>query len=218
QHERASSPRQRHAHRGLVAGGHAARSPDPNTGARARPMTRRATILLADDHALLTEALARLLEPRFEIVGTVADGHALVSRARELQPDVVLIDIAMPVLDGIEAGRQLREALPGCKLIFLTTAQDPELAAEVMRIGASAYVLKTSAGWELVQAIEEALCGRTYVTPSLRGAAEGQTANGDQHPSRTALTARQREAPELLAGGRWEREGGRCVGGTFSAR
>ncbi len=178
-------------------------------------MTRRATILLADDHALLTEALARLLEPRFEIVGTVADGHALVSRAKELQPDIVLIDIAMPVLDGIEAGRQVREALPGCKLIFLTTAQDPELAAEVMRIGASAYVLKTSAGWELVQAIEDALRGRTYVTPSLRGAAEGQTANGDEHPSRTALTARQREVLELLAGGRSMKQVAAALGVTI---
>jgi len=177
-------------------------------------MTRRATILLADDHALLTEALARLLEPRFEIVGTVADGHALVSRARELQPDVVLIDIAMPVLDGIEAGRQLREALPGCKLIFLTTAQDPELAAEVMRIGASAYVLKTSAGWELVQAIDGALRGHTYVTPSLRRPAEGESENGDGHPSRT-LTARQREVLELLAGGRSMKQVAAALGVTI---
>ena len=177
-------------------------------------MTRRSRILLADDHALLTEALARLLEPRFEIVGTVADGHALVSRAKDLQPDVVLIDIAMPMLDGIEAGRQLREALPGCKLIFLTTAQDPELAAEVMRIGASAYVLKTSAGWELVQAIDGALRGHTYVTPSLRRPAEGESENGDGHPSRT-LTARQREVLELLAGGRSMKQVAAALGVTI---
>src|SRR5262249_14226398 len=98
-------------------------------------------------------------------------------------------------------GRQLREALPACKLIFLTMAQDPELAAEVMRIGASAYVLKTSAGWELVPAIDGALRGHTYVTPSLRRPAQGESENGDGHPSRT-LTARQREVLELLAGGR----------------
>src|SRR5262249_59866322 len=88
-------------------------------------MTRRATILLADDHALLTEGLARLLEPRFEIVGTVADGHALVSRARELQPDVVLIDIAMPVLDGIEAGRRRPGEAPGGARLFLPPAPAP---------------------------------------------------------------------------------------------
>jgi len=178
-------------------------------------MTRRPRILLADDHALLTEALARLLKPRFEIVGTVADGHALVSKAKELKPDVVLIDIAMPMLDGIEAGRQLREALPACKLIFLTMAQDPELAAEVMRIGASAYVLKSSAGWELVQAIEGALRGRTYVTPSLRRPAEGRRENGDEHPSRTALTARQREVLELLAGGRSMKQVAAALGVTI---
>jgi DNA-binding NarL/FixJ family response regulator len=178
-------------------------------------MTRRARILLADDHALLTEALARLLEPRFEIVGTAADGHALVSKAKELKPDVVLIDIAMPMLDGIEAGRLLREELPACKLIFLTMAQDPELAAEVIRIGASAYVLKTSAGWELVQAIEGALRGRTYVTPSLRRPAEGQNENGDEHPSRTALTARQREVLELLAGGRSMKQVAAALGVTI---
>jgi len=179
-------------------------------------MTRRSRILLADDHALLTEALARLLEPRFEIVGTVADGHALVSRAKKLQPDVVLIDIAMPMLDGIEAGRQLREALPACKLIFLTMAQDPELAAEVMRIGASAYVLKTSAGWELVQAIDGALRGHTYVTPSLRRPAEGEgeSENGDGHPSRT-LTARQREVLALLAGGRSMKQAAAALGVTI---
>jgi len=178
-------------------------------------MRRRARILLADDHALLTEALARLLEHRFEIVGTVADGHALVSRAKELQPDAVLIDIAMPMLDGIEAGRQLREALPACKLIFLTMAQDPELAAEVMRIGASAYVLKTSAAWELVEAIEGAMRGHTYVTPSLRRTAEAQTENGDEQPSRPALTARQREVLELLAGGRSMKQAAAALGVTI---
>jgi DNA-binding NarL/FixJ family response regulator len=166
-------------------------------------MTRRARILLADDHVLVTEALARLLEARFEVVGTVADGQALLTAAMMLKPDVILVDIAMPMLDGLEAGRRLVEALPACKIIFLTMAQDADLAAEALRIGASGYVLKSAAAWELVQAVEGALRGRKYITPSLdvmhrercyvRGGIE------DQAP--TQLTARQRQVLELLGKG-----------------
>ncbi len=178
-------------------------------------MTRRARVLLADDHTLLTEALARLLEPRFAIVGTVADGRSLLSAATELKPDVVLVDIAMPMLDGIEAGRRLREALPACKLIFLTMAQDADLAAEAMRIGASAYVLKTSAGWELLQVIEGALRGRTYVTPVLRRPAAPKDDDDAEHSSRAGLTARQREVLELLAGGHSMKQVAAALGVTI---
>src|SRR5262249_20939092 len=150
---------------------------------------------------LLTEALAGFLEPRFEIVGTASDGHTLLSMAKDLQPDVVLVDIAMPMLDGIQAGRQVLEILPACKLIFLTMAQDADVATEALRIGASAYVLKSSAGWELLQAIEGALRGRTYVTPALRQASGSKSDPDGEHPSRATLTARQREVLELLAAG-----------------
>jgi DNA-binding NarL/FixJ family response regulator len=101
-------------------------------------MTRRVRILLADDHTLVSEALVRLLEPRFEVVGTVADGQALLTTARAAKPDVVIVDISMPVLNGLDAARYLREELPACKLIFLTMTHDVDLAREAMRIGASA--------------------------------------------------------------------------------
>ena len=178
-------------------------------------MTRRPRVLLADDHTLVTEALAGLLEPRFEVVGTASDGRALLTMAKELKPDVVLVDIAMPMLDGIQAGRQVREALPACKLIFLTMAQDADLAAEALRIGASAYVLKTSAGWELRQAIRDALRGRTYVTPALRRPAESKSEDDAEHPSRAALTARQREVLELLAAGRSMKQVAAALGVTI---
>lgn len=164
-------------------------------------MTRRPRILLADDHVLVTEALARLLDPRFEVVGTVADGQALLRTATELSPDVVLVDVAMPMLDGFEAGRRLLAALPACKIIFLTMAQDADLADEALRIGASGYVLKTSASEELVQAVEAALRGQRYVTPSLRRPAAPQVGKGVEDQAPTQLTARQRQVLELLGRG-----------------
>jgi len=163
-------------------------------------MTRRARILLADDHTLVSEALARLLEPRFEVVATVADGRSLLKAATELAPDVVIVDIAMPTLNGLDAARELMTATPACKLIFLTMAQDPELAREAFRIGASGYLLKTSAGRELLQAVDSALLGQRYVTPALRRATE--SAAGEREKSHGAqLTPRQREILRLLAEG-----------------
>jgi len=177
-------------------------------------VTRRTRILLADDHALLTEALTRLLEPRYEVVGTVADGRSLLNAATDLKPDVVIVDIAMPKLDGLEAGRQLRKALPACKLIFLTMAQDPDLAAEAVRIGASAYVLKTAAGDELVHAIDAALHGRQHVTPALRRATAARSKDDAKHPSTMGLTARQREVLGLLATGRSMKQAAATLGVT----
>ena len=96
-------------------------------------MTRRARILLADDHTLVTEALVRLLEPRYEVVGKVADGQALLKAARETKPDVVVVDVSMPILNGFDAARYLREELPACRLIFLTMTHDADLAREARR-------------------------------------------------------------------------------------
>src|SRR5581483_5650271 len=122
-------------------------------------------VLLADDHRLLREAFARLLEKDCEVVGAVADGRALVTAAVELKPDIVVLDIAMPLLNGLEAARQLRRRMPDVRLIFLTVSEDPDLAAEAFRVGASAYLLKNSAASELFQAIREVAQGRSYVTP-----------------------------------------------------
>ena len=122
-------------------------------------------ILLGDDHGLLLEAFARLLEPEVAVVGRATDGRALVQAALELRPDVVVVDISMPELNGLEASRQLRQALPGTRVVVLTVHEDPELAAEAFRAGAHGFVVKSSAASELLQAIRDALAGRRYLTP-----------------------------------------------------
>ena len=122
-------------------------------------------ILMADDHLMLLEAFKALLEPDFDVVGTVTDGRALVEEFSRLHPDVVLLDVAMPLLNGLDAGRQLKAQRRSVKLIYLTMNPDPDLAGEALRLGASGYVLKSSAAQELKQAILEALRGRSYITP-----------------------------------------------------
>ena len=164
-------------------------------------MSRRARVVLADDHTLVTEALVTLLEPRFDVVATVADGRALLKTVEELRPDVAVIDIAMPTLNGLDAARQIRVSTPECRLIFLTMAQDPDLAAEAFRLGAMGFLLKTSAGWELLRAVDAALRGRRYVTPTLRRSLEEQP-DGDARAQHAELTPRQREVLRLLASGR----------------
>src|SRR5262245_55111081 len=126
---------------------------------------RRPRILLADDHRLIRDALVRLLEPTCDVVGSVADGRALVAVAPQLQPDIVVLDIGMPILNGLEAARQLKQLMPQLKLIFLTVNEDRELAAESFRSGASGFLLKNSAASELLQAIDDVFHGRSYVTP-----------------------------------------------------
>jgi DNA-binding NarL/FixJ family response regulator len=120
---------------------------------------KQPTVMLADDHRLLMEAFQKLLETRCQIVGMVSDGLALLESARALKPDLIVLDIAMPLLSGLQAGLQLRKIAPETKLIFLTMIEDPELAMEAMQYGASAYVLKKCAVSELFQAIEVALKG-----------------------------------------------------------
>jgi len=160
-------------------------------------------VILADDHTLVADALAQLLAPHCEIVATVADGHALLDSAALLNPDVVVADIAMPLLNGLEAGRQLKEKMPGVKLVFLTMNEDPELAVEALKVGASAYVSKKSAASELLSAIHVVLRGKTYVTPKIaRGMRESfiRDPRGRKHPK--AITPRQREVVQLLAEGK----------------
>ena len=122
-------------------------------------------VILADDHALLLAEFEKLLTPEFDIVGRVSDGGALVAAEESLTPDVIVLDISMPLLNGLEAGRLIKAKLPHVKLVFLTMNADADLAVEAFRIGASAYLLKLSAGSELTTAIREALQGRTYLTP-----------------------------------------------------
>ena len=126
---------------------------------------KRLRLLLADDHTMVLEGFRRLLESEYELVGAVEDGRALVTVAPQLRPDIVLLDISMPHLNGIEAARQLKKLLPDVKLIFLTMHTDPTYVTEAFKAGASGYVLKRSATSELVCAIQEVSEGRSYVTP-----------------------------------------------------
>jgi DNA-binding NarL/FixJ family response regulator len=172
-------------------------------------------ILLGDDHGLLLEAFTRLLEPEVTVVGRATDGRALVRAAFELKPDVVVLDVSMPELNGLEAARQIRQALPQTRLVVLTVHEDAALAAEAFRAGASGFVVKSSAASELSQAIRDALAGRRYLTPKIAG--------GDLRalPARTPegspvdrLSAREREVLQLVAEGRAMKEIGDRLGIT----
>ena len=163
-------------------------------------------VLLADDHTLVVEAFTKLLEPEFEVVGTVADGRALLASAPQLNPDVIVVDLGMPLLNGMEAGQELKRRLPQAKLIVLTMSEDYDLAAEALRHWASAYLLKKSAGSELVRAIREVIKGKTYVTPKVAQRLLEEFVR-DPRPDRSkVLTPRQREVLQLLAEGRTMKE------------
>jgi DNA-binding NarL/FixJ family response regulator len=161
------------------------------------------TVLLADDHSLVIEGLCRVLEPDFTVVGAVSDGHALVVATKVLQPDVVVADISMPVLTGIEAARQIRQTNQHVKIVFLTMHSDVVYASAAFQAGGSAYVLKNSAGNEIVIAIREALAGRTYVTSALDRRSLETQIQRDRSP-RTGvdhLPPRQREVLQMAAQG-----------------
>ncbi len=167
----------------------------------------RRRVLLADDHTLLLEAFEKLLEPEYTVVGAVSDGRALLSAAAELKPDVIVLDIAMPLLNGLDAARQLKKTMPAIKLIFLTMNEDPNVANEAILAGASGYLLKTSAASELSKAIKEAFCGRSYVTPVIaQGMAESFIRQPGDDRNAPKLTPRQREVMQLLAEGRSMKE------------
>jgi DNA-binding NarL/FixJ family response regulator len=163
---------------------------------------RRARIILADDHTLLLEAFKSFLEPEFEVVGTFLDGRSLVEGAKSLYPDVIVLDIAMPSMNGLSAGLRLKEELPDVKLIYLTMNQRADVAAEAFKLGASGYLLKNSAASELTHAIQEALKGRSYITPLITEGMIG-TLLQDLKRGKTnrKLSPRQREVLQLLAEG-----------------
>lgn len=167
----------------------------------------RARVLLADDHTIFLDALTKLLEPEFEVIGVVTDGRALVSQAPDLKPDVIVLDIGMPLLNGLDAGQQVKERRPETRLIFLTQNQDPNLAAEAFHRKASGYLLKNSAATELVTAIREAMRGRTYVSPLIAEAMLSRLSD-PARKDRIDLTARQREVLQLLAEGKSMKEVG----------
>lgn len=189
--------------------------PAPRWGrAPARP-AGHSRLLLADDHDLLLEAFRGLLEPEFTVLRGVTDGEALVEAALELRPDAILCDIAMPRLSGLQAARRIHERLPRIRFIFLTMHDDPELAAEAFRAGASAYVLKSSPAKELLLAIRTALSGEQYQTEALGYAHTNPTNRRISDMSDAqALSPRGREVLRLLAGGRTMKETAATLGIT----
>lgn len=176
---------------------------------------RKPRILLADDHRMVAEGLRGLLEPDYQLVGIVEDGRALLEAADKLMPDVVVADVSMPLLNGIEAVRQLKKKNPDLLVVFLTMHLDVAYAASAFEAGASGYVLKHSAPSELLTAISCALKGRTYITPMLAGELLNYQRNrpkGEQEDGLARLTARQREVLQLIAEGLSVKEAAAVLG------
>jgi len=156
---------------------------------------------------MICAGFRKLLEPQYEVVGTVEDGRTLLKAATELKPDIVLVDIGMPLLNGLDAGRELKKLMPQVKLIFLTMNTDSDIAAEAFRAGASAYLLKNSKASELLQAVHDVVRGLSYVTPQIRRGMEESFIRDPKAVSRSKdLTGRQREVLQMLAEGRSMKE------------
>lgn len=169
-------------------------------------VTRRPRVLLADDHSLMLAGLRRLVEETCEVVGAVEDGRALVEAVQHLEPDLILLDISMPLLNGIDAARQIQKLRTSAKLIFLTMHTSPSYVREAFHVGASGYLLKRSAPMELPLAIDAVLKGQQYLTPSITKPVLAQTMELDETPaikgSAVELTPRQREVLQLIGEGK----------------
>jgi DNA-binding NarL/FixJ family response regulator len=171
-------------------------------------MVSRSRILIADDHNLVAELCKRLLETEFDVVGVVGDGRALLRAAGELKPDVIVIDVAMPLLNGLDAGRRVKEIFPAVKLVYLTMNSDTEVAAEAFRRGAHGYLLKTCAAAEMVLAVRDVLRGKSYMSASLPRDTINFLMKQDKNmvDEDERLTQRQREVMQLLAEGKVMKE------------
>jgi DNA-binding NarL/FixJ family response regulator len=168
---------------------------------------RRARLVIADDHTLLAEACKSFLEPEFEVVGIVDNARALLRLACELKPDVVVLDIAMPQLNGLDAGDQIKHLLPATKLVFLTMNMSPEVAAEAFRRGASGYIVKSSAAEELVRAIRRALRSESYMSSAItKETVDFLLRSGGSYTEEQRITPRQSEVLQLLAEGKSMKE------------
>jgi DNA-binding NarL/FixJ family response regulator len=164
---------------------------------------KRTSILLADDHTLICEGLRKMLEPEFEVIACVRDGRALVKTTNDLKPDLVLVDVGMPMLNGLDAARELKKLMPRVKIVFLTMNSDPDVASEALAIGASAYLLKDSDREELLKAVRDSVRGVPYVTPQIKEAMEERFIRDPKSLGRPKqLSIRQREVLQMLAEGR----------------
>ena len=161
----------------------------------------RPRVLIADDHSLVAEALHSLLQKYCDVIGTVSDGRQLLTEAPKLRPDVIVLDISMPLLNGLDAAQHLRQSLPSAKFVFLTMKDDANLAAAALNLGPVGYVLKQAASSELLNAISDVLEGKPYVTPKLRAESWAVRRTRAQQASKE-LTPRQQEVLQLLAEGR----------------
>ena len=171
--------------------------------------SHRPRILIADDHKLMAELCQKILESEFDVVGTVVNGRELLRTAVKVEPDVVLLDIGMPVLNGLDAGKQLRNLLPTVKLVYLTMVTDPDVALEAFHRGASGFLLKTCAAAEMVSAVRAALRGNSYLSPDLKEKITPLPRRQKYKsivPEGNPLTERQREVLQLLAEGRAMKE------------
>lgn len=167
---------------------------------------RKPSVFLVDDHAMLVDAFRRLLEPEFNIVGTASDGMELLQSAPKLRPDLAVVDLGLPLLSGVDAGRELKKLLPQTKILVVTVSEDSAVADAVLREWASGYLLKKSSGSELVKALRELLMGRTYVTTMISRKSPAELLSRPQDHDRKSLTPRQRQVVQLLAEGRTMKE------------
>ena len=167
---------------------------------------RKPRIFLADDHAMVVDAFRRMLEHEFNIVGTAADGLELLNSAPSLQPDVVVVDLGLPLLSGVDAGRELKKLLPQTKILVVTVNEDPDIADAVLGEWASGYLLKKCTGSELVKALRELLTGRSYVTTMISRRSTASLLPSPGAHGRKSLTPRQRQVLQLLAEGRSMKE------------
>lgn len=162
----------------------------------------RSRLLIADDHILVAEACKKFLEPEFEVVGIVGNGRALLRMVSELRPDVVILDIGMPQLNGLDAGEQIKHLNPSIKIVYLTMNTAPDVAAEAFRRGASGYVVKSSAAEELVTAIRRALRSESYLSPMItKETVDFLLRSGHSFSDEKRITQRQSEVLQLLAEG-----------------
>lgn len=161
----------------------------------------RPTILIADDHKMFAQGLAGLLEDEFDLVGAVENGQALIDEALRLRPDLIIVDIAMPVLNGLDAVRRLNQTNTGSKVVFLTMHADTRLLREAFQCGGVGYVLKQSAGEELLFALRQVMSGQNYISPSIETELKKETLTAPDEKQHFNLTPRQREVLQLLCAG-----------------
>jgi DNA-binding NarL/FixJ family response regulator len=167
----------------------------------------RPRLIIADDHNLVAQACAALLQPEFEVIGTFADGRSLLAAVLELKPDVIILDVGMPVMNGLEAGKRIRQLMRAVKIVYLTMNTDIGVAAEAFRGGASGYLVKNSDVAELAIAVREVLKGKRYISPLVTNDVEGFFLETRvSQIGQEKLTNRQREVLQLLVEGKSMKE------------